>query len=182
MCHNAHAGLCCKASPPAQATHPLVLIPSLRRCCTAALHLILCTSCLPQVLRVQGRALPKASQVHDKQSRDVVGLAPQVLLPEALLPEPETLHVLIVVAEGSEPKGSTLQPDWIAWVSTCMLLEVVGAATRLLSRSCQHNGVSSQCNAATVGAGPQPLARKCSAQADGGSATSELCPPLGAEH
>jgi len=39
----------------------------------------------------------------------VVGLAPQVLLPKALLPEAEALHVLVVVTEGSEPKWCTLK-------------------------------------------------------------------------
>ena len=53
--------------------------------------------------------LPEAGEVHNKKGRDVVGLAPQVLLPKALLPEPEALHVLVVVTEGSEPKGCTLQ-------------------------------------------------------------------------
>ena len=52
---------------------------------------------------------PEASKVHNKEGRDVVGLAPQVLLPKALLPEPEALHVLVVVAEGGESKGRTLQ-------------------------------------------------------------------------
>jgi len=41
----------------------------------------------------------------------VVGLAPQVLLPKALLPEPEALHVLVVVTKGSEPKRCTLKKE-----------------------------------------------------------------------
>lgn len=52
--------------------------------------------------------LPEAGKVNNKEGRDVVGLAPQVLLPEALLPEPEALHVLVVVTERSEPEGCTL--------------------------------------------------------------------------
>ena len=39
----------------------------------------------------------------------MVGLAPQVLLPKALLPEAEALHVLVVVTEGSETKRRTLK-------------------------------------------------------------------------
>ena len=137
--------------------------PPLKRCSTGALHLLLCTPFPPQELRVQSMFLPEAPQVHNKQSRDVVRLAPQVLLPETLLPEPEALHVLVVVAEGSEPKGSALQPRSAcrgqhkhAGVSTCMLLEVSGRATRLLSRSRQHNEVSNRRNAATIGAVHSP--------------------------
>ena len=52
---------------------------------------------------------PEASQVHDKEGRNVVGLAPEVLLPKALLPEPEALHVLVVVTEGGEAKRGPLQ-------------------------------------------------------------------------
>ena len=53
--------------------------------------------------------LPEAGEVHYKKGRDVVGLAPEVLLPKALLPEPEALHVLVVVTKGSEPKRCTLK-------------------------------------------------------------------------
>lgn len=52
---------------------------------------------------------PEASQVHNKEGRNVVGLAPEVLLPKALLPEPEPLHVLVIVTEGREAKGGSLQ-------------------------------------------------------------------------
>ena len=52
---------------------------------------------------------PEASQVHNKEGRNVVGLAPEVLLPKALLPEPEPLHVLVVVTEGREAKRGSLQ-------------------------------------------------------------------------
>lgn len=39
----------------------------------------------------------------------MVGLAPEVLLPEALLPEPEALHILVVVTERREPERGSLQ-------------------------------------------------------------------------
>ena len=38
----------------------------------------------------------------------MIGLAPQVLLPEALLPKSEALHILVVVTERREPKWRTL--------------------------------------------------------------------------
>lgn len=55
------------------------------------------------------RGRPKASQVHNKEGRNVVGLAPEVLLPKALLPEPEAFHVLVVVTERRETKWRPLK-------------------------------------------------------------------------
>ncbi len=46
------------------------------------------------------QSAPEARQINHIQRRDVVGAATQVLLPEALLPEAEAVHVLVVVAEG----------------------------------------------------------------------------------
>ena len=57
----------------------------------------------------EGDGRPEASKVHHKEGRNVIGFAPQVLLPEALLPEPESLHVLVVVTEGRESKRGSLQ-------------------------------------------------------------------------
>jgi hypothetical protein len=42
---------------------------------------------------------PEAGKIDDVEGGDVVGAAAQVVLPEALLPEAEPIHVLIVVAE-----------------------------------------------------------------------------------
>ena len=42
---------------------------------------------------------PEAGEIDDVEGGDVVGAAAQVLLPEALLPEAEPVHVLVVVAE-----------------------------------------------------------------------------------
>ena len=126
-------------------------------------------------------ALPEASQVDDKESGDVVRLAPQVLLPKALLPEPEALHVLVVVAEGSEAKGSALQPGWTGMRHQLHAARS-GRQGSTLVRSCQRTGVGSQCNAAATGAWLQPPARKCSAQVDGRLGAPELCPPIGTEH
>lgn len=44
---------------------------------------------------------PEAGEVNDVECRDVVGLSPQVLLPKALPPEAEAVHLLVVVAEWS---------------------------------------------------------------------------------
>ena len=64
-----------------------------------------------------GRAgsVPEAGQINHEEGRDVIGLAPEVLLPEALLPEPEALHVLVVVTEGREPKWCALQLSIQLW-------------------------------------------------------------------
>ena len=61
------------------------------------------------VTKAEGDSRPEASQVHDEQGRNVVGLAPEVLLPKALLPEPEALHVLVVVTERREAERGSLQ-------------------------------------------------------------------------
>ena len=45
------------------------------------------------------RVVPEAGKVDDVQRRYVVRLPAQVVLPEALPPEPEPVHVLVVVAE-----------------------------------------------------------------------------------
>ena len=53
--------------------------------------------------------LPEFLQIHNVQGRDVVRSALQVIGPEALLPEPESVHVFVVVTERSVCQGSTLQ-------------------------------------------------------------------------
>ena len=74
------------------------------------------------------RGAPEASQVHHVQRRDVVGAAAQVVFPEALLPEAEAVHVLVVVAEGrvrerrplhQHTAGSTLLLPHEAEASSC---------------------------------------------------------------
>lgn len=60
-------------------------------------------------LRQRAESSPELGEVHHVQGRDVVGLALEVGLPEALLPEPEAVHVLVVVAEGRVRQGGTLQ-------------------------------------------------------------------------
>ena len=53
--------------------------------------------------------LPEPLQVDDVERRDVVGLALQVLPPEALGPEPEPVHVAVGVAEGGVAVGRALR-------------------------------------------------------------------------
>ena len=52
---------------------------------------------------------PKAREIDDVEGGDVVGVAAQVVLPEALLPEAEPIHVLVVVAERRVCQRRTLR-------------------------------------------------------------------------
>ncbi len=56
-------------------------------------------ACDPTTQTSQTSHQPEACEVDDVQRRDVVRLPSQVVLPEPLPPEPEAVHVLVVVAE-----------------------------------------------------------------------------------
>lgn len=44
--------------------------------------------------------MPEANKVDDVKSGNVIRAAPQVVLPEALPPETEAVHLFIIVTEG----------------------------------------------------------------------------------
>lgn len=80
-------------------------------------------------------SMPEASQINNKEGRNVVRLPAQVLFPEALLPEPEALHVLVVVAEWCEAKWCTLHQHPI--ITQCTVwYSLVQSGTSIVHTGC----------------------------------------------
>lgn len=51
----------------------------------------------------------EADQIDHVESRDVIGSIAQMRLPVTYLPEPETVHLLTIITEGSVAVGCSLQ-------------------------------------------------------------------------
>ena len=57
---------------------------------------------------ISSRLCPEPLEVNEVESRDVVGLASEMIPPETSLPEPELVHLLVVIAEWSVGVRSSL--------------------------------------------------------------------------
>lgn len=57
--------------------------------------------------------MPESNKVDDIKRGDVIRAASQVVLPEALPPEAEAVHLLVVVTEGGIAVWRSLRPTYM---------------------------------------------------------------------